>query len=1222
MAEGLLKYLLFFIYLYGVSHTESEKNYGVGSCIKSLGGTSEGNDSQNVNTQIRIANIRVQNDLTCMEKESVTISGRSEQITTIKCSSNKSMISFQDIGVLHIEMLTIEQCNTIVVFNCSEVIIENVRLRNSKGGLLIANYYSVSVINSSFEQTVKESHTSRLILVPNTNSSLVNIRNCTFWRNFIKSKNQPFIPNLSKFTKKTIKEALSSNTETSGAITAIFLQGSVNNNVEVINCTFSENSAANGSALSIEMKAAAQNNFIYLERIIFNKNTATNSGGALFVTLQSPNNSVIVTDCVFTDNNAIKNGGALQISSVQSNERHDRNIIEFYGTRWTNNIARYGAAIRFHPLQGHYVEDGTFPTPTFHNCVFQDNTAIPIVNKNENYQVEKKGKGIVSSVKFNISLNGNVTFTNSIGSAIYISSGSVTMTNSEAYFTNNTGFHGGAISLMGYHSQIQLTNSSVYFLNNTASDMGGAIYQELSDICFILIDMSSITHFEYNIASTSYGHSVFVRSLKQCSSDIMKEVNLTSKTLSTKGRNITVPSNSKVIDYIMPGIPASLNIEIKDDTNTTCLDILHVTIRRNSTDVMIAKNHKFLYNSRKFVLIGPPNTTIELAISLVDRPNTEITFNVTLQDCPPGYTWRPNKNSSSLGTCYCSASTCDDFFMAIHSCNQTNFNAILKSTHWAGYINDNQTQFRTGYCPKGFCVNDTKLTANSVLLPNSSLNWQDLSKYVCRENRTGILCGLCTENHSVYYHTNDYDCGPNKKCNVGLLFFVLSQMLPLTFLFIIIIVLNINLTNGSVNIFVFYFQVFDLLHIGGNGLIEFLPKVHKLLSLIRFIARAFQLDFFALQKFSFCLWKGATTLGIIAINYVTTVYALGLIILTVGIIVPCLHKLKVKNIVVVKGKISSTIIHGLSGFLVLCYFQCTKTSLIILNSTQLAKEKRELDRELRAYYNGELMFFGPGHKTYALLASAFFVVITVLPPLLLLCYPLCYKVLALCKLQESSFTRILCKIIPLEKYRPVFDSFQSTYNDNNRYFAGLFFIYRLTLLMTFAFSRGLGMLYFYLEIQLLLIIVLHALTRPHKNKWHNVLDIFIFTLLAVLNGMTIHNYQNSLDDHILYHKGTTIGTVQVVLSGIPIIMTISYILYHSTFRIKSWLNTMNDECFRNMALLKQLISIIRRRKAQVCSQQNCAEDILEMDDALSLCDEDYRGVDEDVMLNSEYSKCK
>ena len=674
--------------------------------------------------------------------------------------------------------------------------------------------------------------------------------------------------------------------------------------------------------------------------------------------------------------------------------------------------------------------------------------------------------------------------------------------------------------------------------------------------------------------------------------------------LARPGQQIIISDNRNAVDYLMPGIPAPLNVVIKDCHNVSVKDILRIMVTTENS-VKVSDFHTILFDSSSLALSGEINTTTTVSISLLNRPNSEIIFDVTLKDCPPGYVWELSDNSTNYGRCRCTALTEDRYYMAIYSCDPLNFSAILKPTHWAGHVGNN---FRTGFCPKGFCINDTDYVATKIYLPNTSSFGYDLSSYVCRTNRSGVLCGSCIENNSVYYHTRDYDCRYNKRCHIGWLFFILSQLVPVTILFVVITVFNISLTDGYINILVFYFQVIDTFHIGGNGLIKFDTKTHTLLQVIRLIARIFQLDFFCLQIFSFCLWEGATTLSIIAINYVTTVYALGLVILTVLIIVPCLHKLKVKHVISVKSKISKTIIHGLTGFLVLCYFQSTKTSLLILNSTQLAGEQRKLDKDQRVYYNGNLTFFGRGHYYYATLALLFLVSISSIPPLLLLCYPLCYKVLAACKLQESKFSRILCKVIPLEKYRPLFDSFQSTYKDKHRYFAALFFIYRLIFLMTFAFVRGLSMLYFFLQVEILIILFFHAWIHPHKNKWHNCLDVLIFTLLAVLNGMTVFNYLSILDKHSKYLSGIFLSTLQVMISGTPILMLLGYISYHAIFVHQFGLNKLRKFFIRDIIRMIPMTTMKRGEEAVA--------------DDLSICERDSRDDDSyDNTLNSTYSKC-
>ena len=117
---------------------------------------------------------------------------------------------------------------------------------------------------------------------------------------------------------------------------------------------------------------------------------------------------------------------------------------------------------------------------------------------------------------------------------------------------------------------------------------------------------------------------------------------------------------------------------------------------------------------------------------------------------------------------------------------------------------------------------------------------------------------------------------------------------------------------------------------------------------------------------------------------------------------------------------------------------------------------------------------------YALLALIFLIII---PPLLLLLYPLVFKCLGLCKQSESKFSTFLWRLMPIQ----ILDAFQSSFKDRYRFFAGLYFLYRAIILAAYAYS---GTVFgFYSAIQLLVILVLtfHAVIQPYKSRKHNIL---------------------------------------------------------------------------------------------------------------------------------------
>jgi len=138
--------------------------------------------------------------------------------------------------------------------------------------------------------------------------------------------------------------------------------------------------------------------------------------------------------------------------------------------------------------------------------------------------------------------------------------------------------------------------------------------------------------------------------------------------------------------------------------------------------------------------------------------------------------------------------------------------------------------------------------------------------------------------------------------------------------------------------------------------------------------------------------------------------------------------------------------------------------------------------------------------------------IIILPPILLFVYPLCYKVFRIFHISESKVLTLLCKVIPLERLRPFFDSFQSCFKDEHRYFAGLYFSYRLLLLFIFAFSKNMITFYTCVQVLLVLMLFLHCWIQPYKSTWHNRLDSYLFCTLVAINSLSLYTWSWRIKD--------------------------------------------------------------------------------------------------------------
>ena len=954
------------------------------------------------------------------------------------------------------------------------------------------------------------------------------------------------------------------------------LDHATNNSMLVKGCRFTGNSALDGGAMHITVEHSSEGNSMNIERSEFTGNRAGRGGGAIAVgfvssssRLETPpvnNNKINIINCNFTHNFALM-GGAVHLSSSEalpSCVAIDNEVV-LDDCTWEEKMAHFGAAIDTRSIKPQHsvVRYMSLFSITLRDNEFEKNEVYSIGEKGQQTSTLTHGQGTIRTEMTKLCIEGHLLLNKCTGSALYLESTTIEFTpDSNSSFLRNKGYNGGAIALIGQGSVIVVNEGSfIRFCYNRAYSMGGAIFQESSKNCFAVKrgDKPGVFEFVNNTADDKMGHSIFVHSLQECTNEAMDchkviesivklFANVTRKCdISTQGRDIIV------VDHLLlvPGQEVNLTLSINDETCMALPQGFFKLTNKNPTDISVKTG--FSSEGRMTItLFGSPGSEAMIAVSPLHQQSIEAVFNVSLSDCPPGYYL-----NRTCDCCECSAYSQNNTnrYIGIISCT-SQFRAQLLHGYWAGYVNDD---FKTSYCPKGFCMKTNK-TTKDFLLPSTST---DMLNFGCRPNRMGVLCGQCVENHSASFPR--FDCKPDRHCNVGWLYYILSQILPVTLVFSVVVAFDVSLTSGAVSGLILYAQMFDFLLLKANNFLWFEPPVYKMLVYLHAIFRMFNLQFFALKNLSFCLrgkryrehlllsrvWKGANALDILAFNYVTFIYALLLIIFTVKVVIPCVYKLKQgcgrirrrmeNNSSTSSHDTSTSIIHGLTGFLVLCYSISTNISLHLLATSPLYGGGREYDKHYRVFYNGELEFFSGRHLTYAIPATVFLVLITALPPILLLSYPLCYKVLALCGMEESRFTKLLCRAFPLEKYKPFFDSFQGAFKDKHRYFAGIYFVYRFVWLLTFAYIRELANFYVVLEVELVVMLALNTYMQPYKSNWHNLLDTCIFAILATLNACTIYNYHAKSDSLHPSDLIYSVGTFQIVLAYVPFLYMVLYL---------------------------------------------------------------------------------
>ena len=1103
-------------------------------------------------------------------------------------------LTFENCGALHSNSVIRFQCS-IYILNCSDINIANLVVTNSSGTgvALFDTFGTVNFKNSYFEwnrvpvsETLKYSGGGGVYVeLSCSNVSLqMTFQNCYFRDNHATTDD----PDDTAFINPLVFQGMARG---GGLCLKVQLATAI---INISDCVFERNSAFWGGGLYLTLRDGSSNNKIYISNVIFDSNFCHRFGGGgakihyMFSSLLK-NNSISLQNCTFSKNVAKFGGGVVFLSSPRCKSCPDlNNTVQFLDCTWESNMANYGAAVNMEPSIGNTPSTGLLPVPVFQNCRFISNWVTDekksVVNCTNCVQ-SKSGKGAFMATGYKIQFKGKLHFEGNNGSAMYMVSSILEFAaGADAHFVDNSGYEGGAIALIAFSSILVSENSTFIFTNNSALLRGGAIFSQSVDNydyassrrCFIQLnedvnsEKTNVTFSftdnwigsEFDVdTDNQYGSSIFASTIHPCyqycsrnTSDENENIfecvgdfkysthgNQSSRyEVSTCGGLFIGNQTGSNQLQLIPGKSFKLPIALKDDFQNIVPDVYHVTVN-NTGSSKISSDRTFTYtNDMGIVLFGNPGDNGSITLTRRSSREISLTLAVQMQSCPPGYIHESNSHK-----CICSSGS-DFWYKGIYQCNDDNFCAYIHHGFWIGYV-DNETErgLLTGYCPFGFCFPENKTYRNCLPHTNASC----LDRLVCGFKRTGRLCGECRGSLSVHYHSGRYDCKSNELCKIGWLFYIISELLPLTVFFVLVIVLDINFTSGVTNGFVFFAQVMESLHVTAYDFIRFPAPVSLLTDVHRFIYRFFNLDFFSINDLSFCLWQSASTLDILTFKFVTVIYAMLLVIATVKLMntfnfyrwCPFLKRNPVK----------SYVIHGLSALLVMCYAQCTKTSLFILDSANLASMGQKYVSKV-VFRQGNIDYFSREHLPYAVPALVCIATVVALPPILLLVYPVCYRILALLRLDDSRLFHFTSRFVPLARLKPFLDSFQSCFKDNCRFFAGLYFVYRLVLLATGSIVTSFTQLYTLMEIELILFLSFHALAQPYERRWHNILDGLLLTNLAAINGLTLYNYTKKSDPFGSIDQFTTaiISSIQLVLIYLPMIYMVGYVICRLLLGIK------------------------------------------------------------------------
>ena len=961
-----------------------------------------------------------------------------------------------------------------------------------------------------------------------------------------------------------------------------------NSSLILDNCTFSENIAPWGAGVFVEFQEMSWNNTFLMESSLITMNECYNyrlktGGGGMrlgysFLTDQfSGYNQIKLFNSTFIGNRAYWGGGVSFFTARESNRSEATNMIEFTNCTWASNSGNVGSAI---DLSVWYSQsEGSTVKTHFTNCSFAHNNDKygPPVGK-------MVGMGTLYTDSVPVIFKNGVKFKNNSCSAVVVAEASVDfLYNCMANFTGNTGRNGGAISLFG-SAYIRVHNlTKLYFVSNLASQYGGAIYSyavgkhgllsfgncfiQHEDITLQPWNWTSEFYFENNTARNALGgnNSISAVSLLPClwgsdsptQSVSAKDIFCWGDKWKYVGRNCeddvsSAPayfnqSTTRQYVEVIPGKPTHMHLQVFDDrgNDATSRMVLTAWSRTNGTSL----SGGYLYISDNNIeLYGPPDSTAEIIAETIDPRVVNINITARLLPCPPGFF------SSGDGLTQC---TCGGAYRGRVQCKGGEFTTYLQRGQWMGYSHKDP-EVVVGMC----AYTSSVMKEQYVLVPNDS---SLLDSHLCAPtHRTGVLCGSCVPGYGPAVNSRYFDCVRchEDQAKYHWVFYILSEFLPSTIFFFVVVIFQISVTQGPANAFVFFAQVITTtFDIDGDGMIplhNITSASDTLETLYTIPYDIWNLNFFQDLFQGYCLSPHIDTLGIIALRYLVAVYPLLLIFIfyvfvtlydrgVVPIVCLCrpLHRCfaNLRR----RWNLQHSIVDAFATFLVLSYTKLTVVSVYLITPVPLFDNQGNTVRKVM-YYNGNVNFLSKEHVPYFVLAIVVLFIFVLIPPLLLLSYPL--KVI-----EKISSCIGHCHFQIGGRLQMFLDTFQGCYKDGTngakdcRYFAGLYFVLRTVLFTTYAYTGIWFRQYTVQQIVCTITILLFAIIRPYKNNFYNNLDAMIFGILAAINTLSIYNtFLTSLDLPL----PPLPFAVQYILIFCPLIYMIGYIswLFWSAYKHK------------------------------------------------------------------------
>ena len=391
----------------------------------------------------------------------------------------------------------------------------------------------------------------------------------------------------------------------------------------------------------------------------------------------------------------------------------------------------------------------------------------------------------------------------------------------------------------------------------------------------------------------------------------------------------------------------------------------------------------------------------------------------------------------------------------------------------------------------------SKITTNS----STNINTEICGFY----KRKGLMCGQCTKDYGFPVYSYSIACVECENYRYNWLKYIVVAYLPLTVFYLIIITLKISANSGLLVGCVIVSQMMATYSLVQVYLTTNIQDASSsfIIKMLAGLYSIWNLDFFRSIYPPFCLHPNMSALGVLSLDYLVAIYPMVAVVFTYIMVqkfsyVSCLSGSlkKCLHIFIKERNSGSSLIESFATFILLSYVKILNVTFNILTPTYLYNMNGTYGHP-HVYNDPHTEYLSKQHLPYFVLAIIMTFFFNFLPFLLI-----CFHPFACFQKFLNFWTGLRHPALSI-----FMDAFQGSYKHKPSYlrsFPAIYFMAQFTNLLILA-TFGIELYHATASLNLFVIILLIAIARPYKDKWHNVTTFTLFNSVFIGYICTVYN---------------------------------------------------------------------------------------------------------------------